>query len=300
MPVPRELTQPSGEKLISYDGFIERLQALSKSPRVNLELLDRTMEGRGIYAIIIADEAVMGDLHTHRALAARRQRPEVVHTTLQNTTVSERPDAATDLRYSAAVIGESFGHEASHVEALVELVERLAWGNEPETRHILSRLIVQIVPMMNPDGRDMAIELWKKIPLAEDGSVAGNRYGFYINREFLHLTQPEGRAILRLFREWHPLSLYDTHEDAFLLSVSTPEVCWYPEDGITTAELAPRNIQEIVSGFGESIKAAWDKAGYDYYPHDMFAYPMLGQSPDLPHRIATGNITSARDTLAHH
>ncbi len=293
MPVPRALTQPPGDQLLSYAGFVDKLQQLTASPRVRLELLDHSAEGRGIYAIVIADEAVLPDVEHHRALAARRQRPDVTHITTNQPQASKRPDAPTDLHYTAAVIGQSFGHEASHVEALVELAERLAWENTDAVRAILSRLIVVIVPMMNPDGRDMGVELWKQYPLAEDGAVAGNRYGFYINRDFLHLTQPEGRAILRVFREWHPLSLYDTHEDAFLLHVSTPEVCWYPEDGVSTADLAPRNIQEIVSKLGAGIKQAWDERGYHYYPKDMFAYPMLGISPDEPHRISTGNITGS-------
>lgn len=293
MPVPRELTQPPGQKLIAYRDFAGRLEKLSTSPRVRIERLDTSAEGRGIYAVIIADEKVLPHADYYRKLSIALQRPPITHSTLSQRNIASRPALPAEMYYSAAVIGESFGHEASHVEALVELAEKLAWEDSEDVRIILSKLIVQIMPMMNPDGREMAVELWKAYPLAEDGAVAGNRYGFFINRDFLHLTQPEGRAVLKLYRDWHPLALYDTHEDAFLLGVVTPEVCWYPEDGVTTADLAPRNIQEIVSGFGKAIKAAWEARGYHYYPRDMFAYPMIGQSPDQPHRIATGNITGS-------
>ncbi len=293
MPVARELIQPSGEKLIDYAGFVGKLQALSASPRVKLELLDTTAEGRGIWAVVIADADVLPISRYHEAIAAQRQRPNVKHATASQTDVSTRPAAPADLHYTAAVIGQSFGHEASHVEALVELCEKLAWSDDAEVRAILAKLIVVVVPMMNPDGRELGVELWKRVPLAEDGAVAGTRYGFYVNRDFLHLTQPEGRAILKLFRDWHPLSLYDTHEDAYLLYVSTPEVCWFPEDGLATADLAPRNIQEIVSKLGAGIKTAWTARGYNFYPKDMFAYPMLGMRLDEPHRISTGNITGS-------
>lgn len=293
MTLPRELTQIRAAELVDYDKFLETLRRLDASPRVKLQLLERSREGRGIYAIVVASESIMRDLDRHRIAAAARQRPPLRRHTLrsrQQAAVSEPPD---NLRYAAAVMGESFGHEASHVEALLALAEKLAWSNADSARAILDRLIVLIVPMANPDGRELAVELWRRFPLAEDSSVAGNRYGFYINRDFLHLTQPEGRAILKLYREWQPISLYDAHEDAFLLGVVTPEVCWFPEDGEHTADLAPRNVQEIINDFGAAIKSAWEAEGYNYYADNMFSYPMPGQPADQPKRGSMGNITGA-------
>ena len=293
MTLPRELTQIPAADLVDYARFLETLRRLQASPRVKTKLLERSRDGRGIYAIVIAAEAIIDDLDRHRIAASARQRPPLRHHTLrdrQQDAVAEPPD---DLRYAVAVMGESFGHEASHVEALLKLAETLAWSESQAVRTILDKLIVLIVPLANPDGREMALDLWRKYPLAEDSSVAGNRYGFYINRDFLHLTQPEGRAILRLYSEWQPIALYDAHEDAFLLGVVTPEVCWFPEDGETTADLAPRNVQEVVSGFGAAIKAAWDAAGYNYYPANMFSYPMPGQPADQPKRGSMGNITGS-------
>jgi hypothetical protein len=292
MPVPREQTQPHGSELIAYTDLVERLQKLSASPRVKIERLETTVEGRGIFNIVIADEAVIPNLDYHRTLAAQAQRPTVKHTTLSEKTVSPKPFMPPDVHYSVTIMGQTFGHEASHVEGLVELAEHLAWGDDDETKAILARLIVQIIPMINPDGREVGIELWKRVPLAEDGAAVGNRYGFYINRDFLHLTQPEGRAALEAFTRWHPLALYDTHEDAYLLYVSVPEVCWFPPDGMSSAARAPQNIRDIVTQLGGGIRKQWDARGYKYYPGDMFAFPMIGQSPDEPERIPTGNITT--------
>jgi hypothetical protein len=293
MPVPREQTQPHGSELIDYSRLVERLQKLSASPRVQIERLETTVEGRGIYSIIIADEAIVPNLDYHRTWAALAQRPTVRHKSLADVEVTPKPEIPADVRYSVCVMGQTFGHEASHVEGLVELAEHLAWGDDADTKEILSRVIVQIIPMINPDGREVGIELWKRVPLAEDGAAVGNRYGFYINRDFLHLTQPEGRAALASFKKWHPLALYDTHEDAYLLFVVVPEVCWFPPDGMSSAARGPQNIRDIVTKLGEGIRAQWDARGYNYYPGDMFAFPMIGQSPDEPERIPTGNITTS-------
>lgn len=293
MTLPRELTQIPAAELVDYDKFLEALRRLDASPRVKLQLLERSREGRGIYAIVVASESIICDLDRYRAAASARQRPPLRHHTLRSRQQDDRGEPPDNLRYAAAVMGESFGHEASHVEALLALAEKLAWSDAESVRAILDRLIVLIVPLVNPDGRDMAVELWRRYPLAEDSSVAGNRYGFYINRDFLHLTQPEGRAILNLYREWQPISLYDAHEDAFLLGVVTPEVCWFPEDGEHTADLAPRNVQEIINDFGAAIKSAWEAEGYNYYADNMFSYPMPGQPADQPKRGSMGNITGA-------
>lgn len=292
MPVPREQTQPHGSELIDYNDFVERLQQLSASPRVKIEQLETTVEGRGIYSIVIADESIITNLDYHRTLAAQAQRPKISHQTLRDKQVSDKPEIPADVHYSVCVMGQAFGHEASHVEGLVKLAEHLAWSEDDDTLSILSRIIVQIIPMINPDGREVGIELWKQTPLAEDGAAVGNRYGFYINRDFLHLTQPEGRAALKSFKNWHPLALYDTHEDAYLLFIAVPEVCWFPPDGMSSAARAPQNIRDIVTRLGGAIREQWDAKGYNYYPKDMFAFPMIGQSPDEPERIPTGNITT--------
>ena len=293
MTLPRELTQIPAAELVDYPKFLEALRRLDASPRVKLQLLERSREGRGIYAIVIAPMRSCNDLDRHRAAASARQRPPLRHHTLRDLQQDARGEPPADLRYAAAVMGESFGHEASHVEALLKLAEHLAWSDSESVRAILDKLIVLIVPLANPDGRDMAVELWRQFPLAEDSSVAGNRYGFYINRDFLHLTQPEGRAILKLYREWQPIALYDAHEDAFLLGVVTPEVCWFPEDGEHTADLAPRNVQQIINDFGAAIRSAWEAQGYNYYAANMFSYPMPGQPADQPKRGSMGNITGA-------
>lgn len=293
MTLPRELTQIPAAELVDYKRFQEALRRLEGSPRVRTTLLERSREGRGIYAIVVASEAIVDDLDRHRIAVGSRQRPALRHHTLRDRRLDAIVEPPDDLRYSVAIMGESFGHEASHVEALLKLAEMLAWSDSQAVRAILDSLIVVIVPLVNPDGRDMALKLWRNHPLAEDSSVAGNRYGFYINRDFLHLTQPEGKAILRLYREWQPLALYDAHEDAFLLGVVTPEVCWYPEDGEHTADLAPRNVQELVSGFGAAIKSAWEAEGYNTYPSNMFIFPMPGQPADQPKRGSMGNVTGA-------
>ena len=297
MPVPRTDTQPPAEELIDYDRFVARLSELAASPRVKIECNGRSHGGRGLYNIVVAAEDVIDRLDYHQSLAARAQRPLITHESLSRVRQSPRPEQSDDLRFPVLILGESFGHEASHVEALLQLAEKLAFEDSAEVAQILSKLIVCIVPMSNPDGRQAAIELWRENRLAEDSAAAGNHYGFYINRDFLHLTQPEGQAALKIYQEWHPLVTYDAHEDMFLLGVVTDEVCWCPAFGTATVGKVGQNIHDTVDRIGNAIKNAWDAEGFHYLEGDMFAQPMLGQSADKPHWMWAGDLVR---TMALH
>lgn len=296
MNMPLEATQPPAEKLVSYDEFLRRLETLRSSPRVRVERVGQSHGERGIYLIVVASEKTIPCLERHKSLSATLQKPQVIHTTLFQLQKRDRVTPREDIRFPVLVAGLSFGHEAAHVEAHLQLAERLAWGEDDEISAILGRLVVLVMPMLNPDGRMMSIETWKRYPLAEDSS-AGNLYGFYINRDFLHLTQPETKALLQVYREWHPLAVLDTHEDVFCLGVQVPEVCWCPAFGVATVEGAPQNIKELVGRLGEAIRKEWDRLGFNYYQSDMFAHPMPGEPEGGPYWMASGNLVQ---TMALH
>ncbi len=289
---PREAIQPPPDQLLNYDGYVERLRLLSASPRVKIETIGTSNEGRGLHTIIIADEHVIPRLEEFRALAAKIERPQVTYTSLNQSTTAEPPTAPPDMRFPALVLAHTFGHEAAHLEGLLLLAERLAWQNDRDVTNILSKLIVVIYPLANPDGREAAIKRWSWNRLGDDGPNAGDTYGFYVNRDLLHLTQPEGEAVATLYRKWHPISAYDVHEDGYLLHVHTPEVCWAPAFGNANGGDIPDNLQSIVHWLSLAIIHEWDNHGYNYLRSDMFGYPMPGQSTDKPQWFASGNAIS--------
>lgn len=290
--MPLEATQPPAEELVSYDEFLSRLQELRSSPRVRVEKVGESHGGRGIYVILVASEEAIPSLERHKSLSAALQTPHVIHPTLLQLHKAERATPGEDTRFPVLITGLSFGHEASHVEGHLQLAERLAWGEDDEVSAILGRLIVLVMPMLNPDGRMMSIDIWRRYPLTEDSS-AGNLYGFYLNRDFLHLMQPEARAVLKVYEAWHPVALLDTHEDVFCLGVEVPEVCWCPHSGLATVDQAPQNIKEVVSQLAEAIRKEWHQLGFKYYQHDMFAHPMPGEPEGGPYWVASGNVVQA-------
>ena len=97
-----------------------------------------------------------------------------------------------------------------------------------ETDELLHRVVLLIVPLMNPDGRDRAIAEWTRTPLSNGDAAVANENGFMLNRDFIHQTQPESRAILSVTREWRPVVGIDLHEDVNRLGVAMPDVAFVP------------------------------------------------------------------------
>src|SRR5262249_36024635 len=124
--------------------------------------------------------------------------------------------------------GASWGHEASQVEGLLAAAEYFATDRSPATERALKRLVLLIVPLMNPDGRDRAIAEWRRSPLSAGDDGAGNESGLLLNRDFIHQTQPETQAVLKVTREWRPVVGIDLHEDVSRLGLGIPEVAFTP------------------------------------------------------------------------
>lgn len=285
---PREAIQPSADQLVNYDQYVAHLQKLSASPRVRIERVGTSTEGRGLFTIVIAAEDIIPNLDYHRAVAFQLQQPQVAHTTVSQWTQKPRPPQPAGLRFPTLVLAHTFGHEAAHLEAMLRLADNLAWSNDADVQAILAREIVVIYPLANPDGREIAIDFWKTSPYGEDSHAAGDHYGFYVNRDLLHLTSPEGKAVIEAFEKWHPIMVYDAHEDVFFVGVQVTATCWAPAFGNAFGRDLPENMQSVVQKLSEAVIANWETQNFEYLRGDMFAYPMINQPKDQPHWFSQG------------
>jgi hypothetical protein len=262
--IPPDRTQVPADELLSYTDLAHRLDELSASPRIMVSVAGKSAQGRDIHLVTITSEENMRRIEALRASAVevmtyRRTRP----------TLSSAPSAAAPVSNLAGLVpsvlltGLSFGHEAAHVEGLVQLIENLDSSSEPAVRSILSKLVVLVFPMINPDGRMLSIEEWRRYPLSTGCNGAGDALGFLLNRDFLHLIHPETQAVLKTYGEWEPIACIDLHEDKVMLGVSRPEVCWVPpyRDKPYSPDL-PRDIMSLVDELGSVIAGEWESRGY--------------------------------------
>jgi hypothetical protein len=254
-------TQPAGEMLLDHAGLLQAARQLERSGRVTVEIIGTSAGGRAIPMLIITEPGVPVDRLQARSRA--RTSLQVRHETLQHATVAPALDAAGETRLPLLLAGASWGHEAAHVEGLMAAAEHLATDESDRTRSLLRQVVVLIVPVMNPDGRERSITEWRHTPLSLGEDGVGNEHGVMINRDFIHQTQPESRAILAVTRAWNPVLGIDLHEDMNRLGLAIPDVAFVPPfmSGMDVEE-HPLTRGAIVAT-GGAIAARWRAAGYE-------------------------------------
>ena len=126
-------------------GYFRKLA--ETSPRVRVETIGRSEEGREILLAAIADEDGIRDLDKLKAAAAaladpRKTTPEAAEALI----ASSRP-----VYYFNAALHST---ELGSAEMVMELAYRLAVSDQPMIRKIRSEVLVLINPVSEPDGRD--------------------------------------------------------------------------------------------------------------------------------------------------
>jgi len=128
------------------------LRALAEaSPRVRVETIGTTEEGRDIIAVIVADEPGMDQIDRLREATALLADPRRCdEACLENTLSYARPVYYLN--------GALHSTETGSPEMLMELAYRLAVSERPQIAEIREKLVVLINPVSEPDGRDRMAE----------------------------------------------------------------------------------------------------------------------------------------------
>ncbi|GII95332.1 M14 family zinc carboxypeptidase [Sinosporangium siamense] len=290
MTYPLEAIQPPAHELLDHDGVLDAMKRLAADPRVALEELGRSREGRAVNALVVARPDVLADPAAVRAAARRLSAPS-------GGDEAGRP-WPEDLPVPVLLLAGNYGNEAAQTEALLEVADRLT-ADTDEAHAVLRSLVVLIVPLLNPDGRERALATWRERPRAAALTAYGNHYDIQVAREYLHLIEPESVALAELVRRWHPVLAWEVHEDSINLGLMFEETCLCPPmsprgpNGTTMAgspgDYDPRLFdQEVV--YGAAIAEEWrsrderllhDPTGHHGWPRPVdprFAH--LAQHPE--------------------
>jgi hypothetical protein len=252
--------------LHSSSEFYAWYEALSaSSPRVEMEYLNETEEGRRFALVKVGSEGNLARLEEVRQGYHRLTDPRV-------TSEAEMEELIRDLPAIYTVFSGLHSPETGHPEVTAELAYRVAVSDHPMIREIRDNAVLFIVPVTDPDGRDRVVE-WYRLHESETYSMDDRKpgppfWGQYIrhdnNRDGFQQTLALSRQVVELFEHWkYPVGL-DLHESVPFLYVSTGTGPYNPNiDAITRHEWQWISHHEVTQLTAHGMPGVWTHDFFD-------------------------------------
>ena len=180
------------------------------SDRIVTRELGESTLGKRMLLAIISSPANLRRLDQYRKIQASLADPRIK---------AEKPEAlvATGKVVVLVTCGIHSTEVASPLTA-VDLAYDLATSRTPETLEILDRVILLLVPSLNPDGTTLVTEWYRKtLGTAAEGTSPPQLYHPYTghdnNRDWFMFTQKETRLLVeKVHQQWHPEIVVDLHQ----------------------------------------------------------------------------------------
>ncbi len=224
----------------------------SASPRVKVFSIGHTEEGREQIAVAVADEDLLKGLKENKARLAQLADPRTIN--FDDAKARDLIDHTYPVYY---ITGTIHSPETGAPTALMELAYRLAVDDAPYIKYIRSHMIVLITPVVEVDGRDRMVDIykWHKANPGKDWPRL-LYWGHYVahdnNRDAMAMTLDLTRNVLDTYLDWHAQVLHDLHESVPFLYDNTvgdgPYNAWVdPTLADEWAELGWNNVAQMQS-----------------------------------------------------
>jgi hypothetical protein len=240
-------TLPYAEDVYKYFRLLE-----ASSPRVKVFTIGHSEEGREMIAAAIADPELLAGAKANGERLAKLADPRTIH--LDDAAARPLIDQSWPVYY---ITGTIHSPETGAPTALMELAYRLAVDNAPYIKFIRSHMIVLITPVVEVDGRDRMVDLYKWHKAHPNEKYPHLLYwGHYVahdnNRDAMGMTLQLTRNVLDTYLEWHAQVLHDLHESVPFLYDNTvgdgPYNAWVdPTLADEWAELGWNNVAQMQS-----------------------------------------------------
>jgi hypothetical protein len=238
---------PYAEDVYKYFRLLE-----SASPRVKVFTIGHSEEGREMIAAAIADPELLAGAKANDARLAKLSDPRIIN--FDDTAARQLVDQSYPVYY---ITGTIHSPETGAPTALMELAYRLAVDNAPYIKFIRSHMIVLITPVVEVDGRDRMVDVYKWHKAHPNEKYPHLLYwGHYVahdnNRDAMGMTLNLTRNVLDTYIGWHAQVLHDLHESVPFLYDNTvgdgPYNAWVdPTLADEWAELGWNNVAQMQS-----------------------------------------------------
>ena len=132
-----------------------RLLAKS-SPRVRVYSIGTSEEGREMIAVAVASEALLANLDQNKANLAKLADPRSIR--MDDAEAAALVAQTVPVYY---ITGTIHSPESGAPTALMELAYRLAVDESPYIKNIRDHLVTLITPVVEVDGRDRQVDIFK-------------------------------------------------------------------------------------------------------------------------------------------
>jgi hypothetical protein len=238
---------PYAEDVYKYFRMLE-----AASPRVKVFSIGHTEEGREMIAAAIADPELLAGAKENDARLAQLADPRTIG--LDDAKARTLIDKSYPVYY---ITGTIHSPETGAPTALMEMAYRLAVDDAPYIKYIRSHMIVLITPVVEVDGRDRMVDLYKWHKAHPNQMYPRLVYwGHYVahdnNRDAMGMTLDLTRNVLDTYLKWHAQVLHDLHESVPFLYDNTvgdgPYNAWVdPTLADEWAELGWNNVAQMQS-----------------------------------------------------
>lgn len=198
---------PYAEDVYKYLRLLEKA-----SPRVKVYSIGTTEEGREMIAVAVSSESNLKNLDANRARLAQLADPRIIE--LDDTEADKLVAQSVPVYY---ITGTIHSPETGAPTALMELAYRLAVDESPFIRDIRENVITLITPVVEVDGRDRMVDIYRwHLAHPKDFYPPLIYWGKYVahdnNRDAMGVTLKLTENVLNTYVGWNAQVLHDLHE----------------------------------------------------------------------------------------
>src|ERR1700732_714112 len=198
---------PYAEDVYKYMRLLEKA-----SPRVKVFSIGKTEEGREMIAVAVSSEENLKHLDENRARLAKLADPRTIK--LDDAEADRIVARSVPVYY---ITGTIHSPETGAPTALMELAYRLAVDESPYIREIREGTITLITPVVEVDGRDRMVDLYRwHLAHPKDFYPPLIYWGKYVahdnNRDAMGVTLKLTENVLNTYVGWKAQALHDLHE----------------------------------------------------------------------------------------
>ncbi len=207
-------------KLTYAEDVYRYMRALeAASPRVKVFSIGQTEEGREFIVVAISSEDTIASLDRYADITRRLADPRRIDDEEARTLIAQ----GKPFYYAT---GAMHSPETGSPEMLMELAFRLAVEETPFIRSIRDNVITLITPVLEVDGRNRQVDLWRYREANPGLPTPPLMYwGRYVahdnNRDQIGMALALSQNAMKVYYRFHPQVMHDLHESVPFLYIST-------------------------------------------------------------------------------